>query len=184
MNLLGTASEPGCLDLYSPLPPEECVKRLKECIDQERFPSFSFTSLFGKNAIAGYVDSTSFRLRKRIAYRNSFQTFLKGIMKPEGTGTIIQGVFAPHGFTMAFMLVWFGGVAVIGGLVFVSSLFMLMVDPHSPKNPALGVIVPPAMLAFGFALVRFGRYLARDEAKFLAGAVRHILEAEDRKAAA
>jgi hypothetical protein len=40
-------------------------------------------------------------------------------------------------------------------------------EAQTPKEVWLGVGVPPLLLAFGFGLLRFGRYLARGERQFL-----------------
>jgi hypothetical protein len=52
-------------DLISPLSREECARALRSKID----PAWGGT-------VVGSVNETSFRLRKRISYRNSFQASL------------------------------------------------------------------------------------------------------------
>jgi len=168
------------LEIHSPLPPDECAKRISAAIDSERSALFSFSSLFGSRPVVGRVDSSSFRLRKRIAYRNSFQTFLTATMRSEGAGTVIQGEFAMHAFTRVFMPIWFGGVLLIGGTGFVISLVAMFThssEQHQGSWPFL--LIPPGMLLFGFLLIRFGRYIARDEARFLTEFLRHTLDAND-----
>jgi hypothetical protein len=54
-------------DLISPLSRQDCVLRLKSKAD----PAWS-------DAVTGSVSETSFRLSRRIAYRNSFQPCLSG----------------------------------------------------------------------------------------------------------
>ena len=58
---------PMIFDLISPLSREECVQRLRSKAD----PAWS-------GAVTGSVGETSFRVRKRIYHRNSFQYSLSG----------------------------------------------------------------------------------------------------------
>ncbi len=169
--------EPKHLELYSSLSPSDCAERLSQAIDRERVISFSFT---GSHPVAGRVDGSSFRIRQRLHYRNSFQTFLAGSIQPQGTGSIIRGDFAMHGFVRAFMPVWFGGVALLGSVFFVVALLTIFAGTSSQRSGAwAGLVVPPLMFVFGIALVRFGRYLARDEARFLTDFLRETLQAND-----
>ncbi len=168
------------IELFSPLPPIECAARLASAIDCERSALISFSSIFGSKPIAGKVTETSLRLRKRIGYRNSFQNFLTATMRPEGTGTVISGEFAMHPIVRVFMTIWFGGVILIGGTMFIGTIggFLFGLAPHG-DNAWIGVVVPPLMLLFGFALVRFGSYLARDEARFITDFLLQVLNAND-----
>ena len=58
-----------------------------------------------------------------------------------------------------FMFIWFGGVVLIGGSLLVAS--------GRQDHNVLGAVIPVGMLGFGFALVRFGRFMARNEARFI-----------------
>ncbi len=46
-------------------------------------------------------------------------------------------------------------------------------------NAWVGAIMFPVMLAFGFGLLRFGRYLARDESRFLKDFLIRTLDAHE-----
>ena len=96
-----------CFHLF---PPAECVSRLREEID-----SGVMTYLFGigSKSFTGRVSESSLSLRRRISYRNSFQTVLRARMRPERGGTLISGTCGMHPLVKAFMLVWFGGLALI-----------------------------------------------------------------------
>jgi len=101
-------------------------------------------------------------------------------MQPQRTGTVIRGEFAMHAFTRVFMPIWFGGVMLIGGSGFVISLFAMLTRPSGQhQRPWPVLLIPPGMLLFGFLLIRFGRYLARDEARFLTDFLRHTLDVDD-----
>jgi hypothetical protein len=168
------------LQLYSPLPPDECARRISAAMDCERSTLFSFAALTGSHPISGRVEGSSIRLRKRIAYNNSFQTFLNATMRPEGAGTVIEGAFAMHPFTRFFMPIWFGGVILIGGFGFIISLLAAFTHSSDEQRSHLPFLLgPPGMLFFGYLLVRFGRYLARDEAAFITDFLKQTLDAHD-----
>lgn len=167
------------IQLFSPLPPAECASRLAAAMDVERSPLFSVAGLFGSKPVIGRVTETSLRLRKRIGYQNSFQSFLVATLRGEAGGTVISGEFAMHPFVNAFMFVWFGGVILIGGTGFLAAVGTIFFVSGSQRQTAwMGVVIPPLMLAFGFGLVRFGRYLARDEARFLTDFLAQTLDAK------
>ena len=141
---------------------------------------FSKGGLFGSKPVIGRVTESSLRLRKRIAYRNSFQRFLTATMRPESGGTVITGKVAMHPFVRVFMTVWFGGVILIGGALFVSSIGSVLSSSGSQAHNAwLGLIILPAMIVFGYALVRLGGYLARDETGFLTDFLIRTLDARE-----
>lgn len=166
------------LEIHSPLPVDVCVKRLAEAIDCERWP-FSYSSFFGKRPVVGTANNSSLRLRKRIAYGNSFQTILTVTLQPERSGTFIQGTFGMSTFTKAFRVLWRGAVIFLGGIGFIISLAIVFAgSPSERGNPWPFLIMLPGFLLFDFVLIRFGRYLARDEAGFLADFVRQTLDAD------
>jgi hypothetical protein len=170
------------LEIISPFPPEECARRILAEIDVERATAFLVKRMAGARPVVGRVNGSSILLRKRVSYNNSFQTFLTATLQPHGTGTVIQGELALHPFTRVFMPVWFGGVVLFGGAaLFVRLLGLLTHHPSPAENNAwLVMVIPLGMLLFGYLLVRFGRYLARDEACFLTDFLDRILEAGSR----
>jgi len=67
-------------------------------------------------------------------------------------------------FVLVFMSVWFGGVVLIGGSIFIKSLVAILHGRNLSELPSLmGTIIPLIMVAFGIGLLNFGWYLARDE---------------------
>jgi hypothetical protein len=158
---------PGRLEIFSPLPPAECAARLASTIDRERSLLFSSTALLGSKPVIGQASESSLRLRKRIRYRNSFQSFLFATMRPQQGGTLISGTFAMHPMVRTFMFVWFGFVAVIGGALTLATVRGTLSSSDGNSHSPMGVIIPVGMLCIGLALIRFGRYLARNEARFI-----------------
>ena len=126
----------------------------------------------------GRIAGTKLRARKRILYGNSFQTRLSADMAEQVGQTYVRCRFSMHPLVTAFLAVWFGGVVLIGGTASVVSLLALTsARPRVPTGTWLGILVPIAMLVFGFGLVRSGQYLARHERRFLIAFVRDTLEA-------
>jgi hypothetical protein len=162
---------PDDLDLLAPYPPLECAARLTAAIDVDRFLSLS--AAFGSKPVIGNVSDTSLRLRKRIRYRNGFQTHFSGTMRAEGRGTRISGTFGPHPSTRIFALLLLG----MFGVFEVVALASLFQEGSSNRNGALLALVPPGMMAMMYAIFRFGRFLARHEAQFLADFLRRTLTA-------
>jgi len=81
-----------------------------------------------------------------------------------------------HPFVRIFMFIWFGGVVMVGGALSFATVHSAPSASSSRRGDVLSVAVPLGMLGFGFALVRFGRYLARNEDKFLTDFLIHTLD--------
>jgi hypothetical protein len=167
--------------MFSPLSPAECASRLAAVLDSDRLAGFSLPALFGSNPVIGRVTATSLRIHKRIGYRNSFQTCLTATMRAEAGGTLISGKFGMHPFVRFFMGFWFGGIILIGGsFSVVVAISLFPGSGHYYHDAWMGLVGPPVILAFGIGLVRFGRFLTRDESKFLTDFLVHALNARDR----
>ena len=149
-------------------------------MDTELSALVSFASLFGSRPVIGRVTESSIRLRKRIGYRNSFQTFLTATLRWEAGATVISGKVNMHRFVQVFMFIWFTGAVLIGGPMFVVSIASLIPgSTHQMPNAWMGVVMPPVIVASGYGLVRFGRYLARNEAGFLKDFLMRTLDARE-----
>jgi hypothetical protein len=157
------------VDLISPLPAEECVQRL-------RFKTAEGWS----GSVIGSIGETSFRLRKRIGYRNSFQTSLYGKIIAENGQTRLHCKIGLHPFVRVFLMIWFGGVS-IGCAAMVIRAFDLLRSGHGsfPMNGWQAFAVPFLMLGFGAVLVGGGKHLARDEQDFLIDYVRRAVDARE-----
>jgi hypothetical protein len=156
------------VELVSPLSREECEARLRAATDRD-----GLLSCFGSRQVVGRVSGGSVRLRKRIGYRNSFQTFLIGSLKGRDGATIFRGRAGMHPFVTGFMAVWFSLLVLIGGAAFAAAVGGLIAGQGQP----LGAIIPPLMLVFGVGLVCFGRWLARSEEAYLIAFVADAIDA-------
>ena len=156
------------IELFSPLPPEECEARLRESTDRDGLLSWSSSW-----AVVGRVSGQSVRLRKRIGYRNSFQTFLTGSLEGCDGSTVFRGKAGMHPFVAGLMALWFGLLVFIGGAGFVAGVGGLFGGRGHP----LGMVGLPVGLAFWGGLVWFGRWLARNEEAFLIGFLAEVIAA-------
>jgi len=139
--------------LVSPLKREEVERKLKDEVD-------SGWVVFATKPVIGHVGEGRLRLRWRIGYRNSFQTFLFGTLSDDGRGTRLNCRVGMHPLVALFMAVWLGAVA-IGA----ASVLALASDSSAEgvAIPLVAAIVPVFLLALGVLMVWAGRSFARDE---------------------
>ena len=156
------------LDLISPLPREECVGRLRSKVG---------TTWDGATVI-GSVGESSFRFRKRIFYRNSFQASLSGKLLEDNGRTRVHCRVGLHPFVTGFLAVWIG-IVLIGCVAMIASL----ASGAIPANRWPQAAIPFLMLAGGIAILKVGQFLSRDEADFLIDFVRRTLDARDSQGA-
>jgi hypothetical protein len=160
--------------LRSSCSPEECYKRLKASVD---------TSFFMRDTskkVIGAVSRSSFWFRKRISYRNSFQTVLKASLKQAVNGTELTVTTGLYPTTKWFMIFWLGIVVLVAVFqlsLTVASFFI----KEAPKDigSIIGKLIPVALAIAGFAILKFGRYLARNESDFLKAFLIDLLEAQE-----
>ena len=151
------------IELTTLLSIDECVNRIDAAIDG------NFT-IFGSKAAIGSTSAAGFKIRKRIWYRNSFQTILRAELVSEGAATRIRCSFGMAWLVLAFMAVWFG----MAGIFVVTALWGSLAT--STPSPAGFVIF--LMPALGAVIVIVGRWFARNEAQYLVDFVCRTLDAQ------
>jgi hypothetical protein len=156
-------------DLLSPLPPTECSGRLRDAVDGEWLRMNR-----GAPAI-GRVRETSFRIRRRlpVMMHNSFQTYVSGRFIAEHGQTRLRCRLGMHPLIGIFMPLWFALVVAFGA----GWLFVGLRQGATGVMLWAGLTIPAVMTVFGIGLVRFGRFLARDEGPFLLDFLRQTLDA-------
>ena len=160
-------------ELVAPMPRNECVKRLREKLD-------SSVIILGERAVIGRVSEFSLTARKRIRYRNSFQTLLFVRLLEDSGRTRMLCRFHIRSLVRVFSLAWIAVTGVLGGAMMLMSSIILIVNPqNAPKGTWAGALLPPIIVVFFLAMVRFGRYLARGERDFLIGFLRRTVGAQD-----
>lgn len=157
-------------DLISPLSRQDCVLRLKSKAD----PAWS-------DAVRGSIGEHSFRLSRRIPYRNSFQLCVSGTFSDDNGQTRLHCRIGLHPFVRAFCIVWFGIVS-IACLAMIAAMAGMLPSHMAPAKLWPAAAVPFLMLAAGAALVGFGKFAGRDDAEFLKDVLRRTLEARESEA--
>jgi len=155
----------GRMELFSPYPPEECIRRISE--GMQIIENMLLRSRrMGDKPVIGTVNGFTVRLRKRIHYRNSFQTMLVAVFSPHGSGSRISCELGMHTFVRVFMIVWLTAAVGIGGPIAFAALKAWISTGAGPKQP-VDILMPVGMPIFGIVLLLFGQHLARDENAFL-----------------
>lgn len=147
--------------LHSPLSADRCATRLESAIHSS-------------GAVVGVIDGPSIRLRKRIAYHNSFQTLLRATIWGEISGARIEGQLGMHPLVLLLFSLMLGFILLIGGLLVSGVLRSASFEQQWPQILGVATMPLPAL-----AIVWFGRYLARDEARFLKDFLRQTLDARE-----
>ena len=166
------------VDLLSPLPRAECAKRLHQHISSE-------WSLLTDSGVIGRIDGDSFRIRKKIYYRNSFQQYLYGQLSDAGGGTRIPaagGGTRIHGETREMNLKWIIYPACgVAALAFFGVLVTMLQHRAQLHDVPLVLFIGPALVvpllaAIGVGAVALGRRLARSEHQYLVDFLKSTLE--------
>ena len=92
----------------------------------------------------GKIDAQSFRIKRRIRYRNSFLPLIWGRITPIPTGSRISVTMFMHPLVIVFMGVWLSGVGY--------GVWRCLHDPV----PRVVAIVPFLMFLFGVGLLSAG----------------------------
>lgn len=156
--------------LHSGLTPTAAADALRRSIDEERRTTFSWSGYKGDQPVLGVITGNTFRLQKRRYWRNDFAPHFYGAMAPEPGGTRIEGHFDLSQWVKGFMWVWLGIAAMIGIPIFISTLIEYSKGQQA-DNDVLGLIVPPALIVWGFVLPRLGRLFGRGDEAFI---VQHL----------
>ena len=146
-------------DLMTPLSRREVLERLRHDVGTGWFS--------GDEPVMGRVSDRSFSLRKRIGYRNSFQTNLRGRYVEEKDGTRIKCYAGMHPFVIVFMTVWFA-------LVLSSTAATVLAGAEVAARSAVFVWGLPI---FAIVLIGVGRYIARNERAELVAFLEDVIDA-------
>jgi len=154
--------------LHSTLTPTALADALRRSIDEERRTLFSLSGYRGSCSVLGEVAENTFRLQRRRYWRNDFAPHLYGRFRLEAGGSRIEAHFDVSRWVRTFMKIWLAGAALLGAPIFVlSALDVLTGSHHTTGDIRVGLIVPPALVLWGFALPRLGRLFGRGDERFL-----------------
>lgn len=167
------------VELVTYYPPEDCIERLRDDIGRE--PIFRYIP--GTHPMMGRVWKNKIWVRKRVAdfaSINSFQTWMTATFEQEGFKTRIRCRFGLSSVTWWVLMLWFGfiGSMCITGIVMIPvQCILFIILEKSPGTENLLVLLPYFMLAAGVAMLRVGRYVARDEQAYLTDILKTKLNA-------
>jgi hypothetical protein len=154
----------------SPLPRAELVRRMGEAID----PMFS---PFGSKKAQGHVSDDGGVVRRRIYYRNSFQTLAKMKFRDQGSGTRIEAQYG-----MALMVL---SIAALLAILVVAMAVGFVVTRQPAGATFDGVTLLPFLLfpvvfLVGLTLaVLFVKSAARKDKAFLDDFIKNIANATE-----
>lgn len=117
---------------------------------------------------AGRVSESRVSLQRVIPMvGNSFKPFFIGRFERRQGRVVLTGRFTMLALVRLFMLVWFGFV----GVFVVGDLLAGLAHPKALAAAPFGLL----MLAFGFALLRLGAWLSRNDPAWLSEVIRRAL---------
>lgn len=135
------------------LSPQEFHEMLIEKVDR-RHPLIIWGNRATDKKFEGKIYGLNFEIYKKITYRNSFLPFIYGKMEPFLGGTIVNVTLKPNTFVLVFVSIWLGVVFLVNIVflaIMVSNIFTGKGFKFQPEG-----LIPPAMLAFGFAIFSIG----------------------------
>jgi hypothetical protein len=160
------------MEFVSPMPIDECCHLLRTEMDGPlRF--------FGSRPTVGRIHRTKLRARKRILYSNAWQPRIIAEMTEQAGQTHISCRFSMRRLGVAALVIWCG-FNILNGVGALIPLPRLLTLPpfHGPAPISSAVIDPLWGFLSGYGVMRFGRFLARNERDFLLGFVGDTLKAK------
>jgi hypothetical protein len=145
---------------------DESVRRLSAATK-----SSSFKALANEAAV-GVVTESKVSLQRSIPLvHNSFKPFFVGSFQRRGGEVMLSGVFRMHRAVQVFMTIWFGFC------LFWTAASTIIATLADSRNPPLLPLFGLGMIAFGVALVSFGKWLSRNDIAWLSAAISNALAA-------
>lgn len=140
---------------------DQCLDRISTIADSARFTIFSLSSYVGSKPLLATIKGRDVTIWKRIYYRNDFRPYFYGRVVPEPNGARLEGHFGMNRWAKIFMAVWIG-------IVVATTLPMLIqfFKDTGVRERTLD-LTPLYMLAFGFLLPKFGRWIGRGQERFI-----------------
>ena len=161
------------MKLQTRLSIDDCKARLAASVDPVKL-GWTISGYAGSQEILGKIWGNSFRLQKRRNYRNSFAPYLYEQFMAGDGATRVEGEFRLHPFTKLFMALWFSFLAAFAAGV-------LVLPSHGQAESARWplLLFAAGMAAFGVALIKFSRWLARNEGGAIVALLKNKFEASD-----
>jgi len=159
------------LNLLSPYSIDECYRRLADAVDKN--PG----SYFSSNPVVGKIIKTHIKIKKNLKNNkyNSFQRILNALIEKHAKGTIIKGCFGIPDASKYFMYFWFCfiiSLSIINVIAFIDG-------SQKTKFSWIFALINIGMLIHGVILVKFGKFISRNEQAFLKKFLMELLDAEE-----
>lgn len=130
--------------------PEAAAARLGEEIDNP-------FNLLGSRPLIGQWNNARASFRRRLGYRNSFQSVMDVSIQPQGSTSVLKVRSYMHPYATGFMFLWV--VAMVVATVGILRSEAVMATAADP----ILAIVPVIMLFAGAGMVFLGRWIARKD---------------------
>ncbi len=157
-------ASPEIVEFASTFGMEESVARLKSATRQSMFGSLA------KQEAVGTVKQNRVSLYRVIPMvQNSFKPVFRGRFVERDGKVILTGRFSMHLLVKIFMTIWFGGV-IFGCL---GAIATEIAKPNPAQAPFQ--LIPFGMLAAAIAMIRVGKWFARNDEAWLSNVISRAL---------
>ena len=143
------------------LPPAEVAERIRQASDDDVWRLGQLRPKGNRPFLTSWNGMT-FQARKRIDYRNSFQTFFFGSISPAESGTVLNGRFGMDPFVKSFHALCMTGAAGIGVVMLLILASRLMDGKRLLDNGTL-LVLPVLFPLMVLGVEAIGRIVASDE---------------------
>ncbi|MDX1939612.1 MAG: hypothetical protein SFU99_03625 [Saprospiraceae bacterium] len=137
------------LTLQTSLSKNEALKRLEIYINEEKMVEQYFNADgTPMNRFIGKIEQPSFKIYQRLEYeKNSFRPIIRGIVKEDEKGSLIEVKMALPGCIIAFILIW----CYLPIFIIVNSILLFFVHGTFEWQLSLIMLIP---LVFMYTLMR------------------------------
>ncbi|WP_072403790.1 hypothetical protein [Flaviramulus basaltis] len=136
------------IELFTSLSKEEVEKILTNNIQAKKGIEFKLNRPTNQKSFEGSFSKDRFDIQRVINYRNSFRPQITGKIVHRNGGTKIIAELKMHGFIIAFMIFWLGGVS----LASIGAIYSMITNGVD----GFYSVIPIIMLLFGGSIVYFG----------------------------
>jgi hypothetical protein len=151
---------------------EQVAERISSVLDKD---GFFLIIPRGDKPLIGKVRGSTFCVRKRKDYANSWSPLLFGGIEPVDSGCIIKGKFRLHAFVRIFTIIWFGMIFFFVAIGIMTAFMESLKDKFDPKT--LLVVFVPMMLIIGYVyLARWGKKQGEQEADGIREIMRELFK--------
>jgi len=177
MTLFGLTPTMSAVNLTTRLTKSECIRRIELCAGRDRGFGWSWEP-WQEGTIAAKIRGDRFRLFAwgPLFTAISFAPFFQGRLEQGHDEVRIRGRFRLHRLVQGFVVIWFGGLAAMVGL-------MLLLPDESwidgMKPPTIAALAPIGMMAVGAFLLRLNRWFVRGQMESMRRFLQSELQAQE-----